>query len=309
MHRLVPALVAEMGAAYPELLRAQPLIEATLAAGGNALPRHAREWPAPARRRDRRRCTAATRCPARSRSSSTTPSAFPYDLTEDALRDRGIGVDRAGFDAAMAEQRRAARAAWTGSGQAASAAVWFDILDAAGPTEFVGYASDTAQGEVVALVRDGVRVDAADAGDERRDRHQPDAVLRRIGRPGGRRRDDHRRRAARRRRRHREAARQAPRPSRQGHRGRIAVGDTVTLTIDAERRAQLRANHSATHLLHAALRDRLGGHVTQKGSLVAARPAALRLQPRRRADPRRPRRGRGRRQPPHPREHAGRRRG
>ncbi|RKG53687.1 alanine--tRNA ligase, partial [Corallococcus sp. CA054B] len=90
----------------------------------------------------------------------------PYDLTEDALRARGLGIDRAGFDAAMAEQKRAARAAWAGSGQSASEAVWFDIAEDQGATEFVGYSTDAAQGRVVAIVRDGVRVDRAAAGDK-----------------------------------------------------------------------------------------------------------------------------------------------
>ena len=268
MHRLVPTLVAEMGGAYPELLRAQPLIEATLAQeeirfrvtldNGLRLLADATDTMA----------TGDT-LPGTVAFKLYDTFGFPYDLTEDALRDRGIGVDRAGFDAAMAEQRRAARAAWTGSGQSASAAVWFDILDAVGPTEFTGYSGDTAQGEVVALVRDGVQVNAARAG-------ETVAIVTNqtpfYGESGGQAGDagiiagpDLRVAVA-------DTAKQLGKLhvhlGEVGD-GTIAVGDAVTLTVDTDRRSKLRANHSATHLLHAALRDRLGGHVTQKGSLVA----------------------------------------
>ena len=269
MHRLVPTLVAEMGAAYPELLRAEPLIAATLEQEetrfrvtlDNGL--HLLDAAAAGLGR-------GATLPGEVAFKLYDTFGFPYDLTEDALRDRGIGVDRAGFDAAMAEQRRAARAAWTGSGQSASAAVWFDILEASGPTEFTGYASDHGEGAVVALVRDGVRVGSADAG-------ETVAVVTNqtpfYGESGGQAGD--------------AGAMSAPGltftvadTAKQLGKlhvhlgevtaGRIAVGDTVVLAVDAGRRAQLRANHSATHLLHAALRERLGGHVTQKGSLVAA---------------------------------------
>ena len=170
----------------------------------------------------------------------------------------------------MAEQKRAARAAWAGSGQAASEAVWFDIVEAEGATEFVGYATDTAQANVVALVKDGVRVDHADAGDKvvvvtnqtpfygESGGQQGDAGT--ITGDGGL----------------KLVVVDTAKPLGKLHvhigeveAGGIRVGDTVTLAIDTERRAQLRANHSATHLLHAALRRRLGDHVTQKGSLVA----------------------------------------
>ena len=269
MHQLVPTLVAEMGVAYPELVRAQPLIEATLL-----------------QEETRFRVTLDNGlrllgdATAALGSGDTLPGTtafklydtfgFPYDLTEDALRDRGIGIDRVGFDAAMAEQRRAARAAWTGSGQSASAAVWFDILDAVGPTEFTGYASDTAQGEVVALVKHGVRVDVATTGDDV-------AIVTNqtpfYGESGGQAGDAGTITGS-------ELNVVIADTAKQLGKlhvhlgtvtaGRVAVGDAVVLTIDAARRAQLRANHSATHLLHAALRARLGAHITQKGSLVAA---------------------------------------
>ncbi len=268
MHRLVPTLVAEMGVAFPELLRAQPLIEATLL-----------------QEETRFRVTLDNGlrllgdATAGLDGGDTLPGAvafklydtfgFPYDLTEDALRDRGIGVDRAGFDAAMAEQRRAARAAWTGSGQAASAAVWFDILDATGATEFTGYSSDTAQAVVVALVRDGVRVDAADPGDSVAVVTNQTPFYAELGGQAG---DAGTITGAGMTLAVADTAKQLGKLHvhlGEVTAGRITVGDTVTMRIDAARRGQLRANHSATHLLHAALRERLGGHVTQKGSLVA----------------------------------------
>jgi alanyl-tRNA synthetase len=195
---------------------------------------------------------------------------FPYDLTEDALRVRGIGVDRAGFDAAMAQQKAAARAAWKGSGQAADSEVWFDIAEREGATEFTGYASTAGEGRVVALVVDGKEVDRAEAGAE------VTVLVNQTpfyGESGGQMGDSGTISA--------ENGLQIavsdtakPLGRLHAHQGKIAsgsiaVGDTVHLAIDAARRDRIRANHSATHLLHAALRHRLGEHVTQKGSLVA----------------------------------------
>jgi len=268
MHRLVPSLVAEMGAAFPELVRAQPLIEATLLQEETQF---------------RRTLTNGLRlldeATAGLGEGATLPGetafklydtfGFPYDLTEDALRPQGISVDRAGYDAAMAEQKRAARAAWKGSGQRASDDLWFDIAEAFGSTEFIGYATDAGEGQVIAIVKDGARVDRAEAGET------VEIIVNQTpfyGESGGQMGDagtitsdtvaitveD--------------TAKPLGRLF--AHRSRIdsgavAVGDTVRLAIDVDRRARIRANHSATHLLHAALRRRLGGHVTQKGSLVA----------------------------------------
>src|SRR5213075_1569109 len=164
MWRLVPALVAEMGAAYPELLRAQPLLEATLQ-----------------QEETRFRQTLVTGLKLLDEATENLAKGgtlagetafklydtfgFPYDLTEDALRARGIGVDRAGFDAAMARQKAAARAAWKGSGQAADSEVWFDIAERVASTEFTGYTAVTAEAQVVALVKDGKEVDSAKTGE------------------------------------------------------------------------------------------------------------------------------------------------
>ena len=268
MHRLVPALVTEMGAAYPELLRAQPLIVETME----------REETRFRQTLDKglRLLDEAT---AGLSSGATLPGdvafrlydtfGFPYDLTEDALRVQGIAVDRAGFDLAMAGQKSAARAAWKGSGDKASDEIWFDIAEHQGATEFIGYTSDEGEGEVVALVRDGALVDRASAGDNvsivtnqtpfyaESGGQNGDAgsisgggdfaaTVSDTAKPLGRLHAHHAHISA----------------------GSIAVGDAVRLTVDSARRNRLRANHSATHLLHAALRNRLGAHVTQKGSMV-----------------------------------------
>ena len=269
MHRLVPALVAEMGAAYPELVRAQPLLVETLE----------REETRFRQTLDKglRLLDEATV----GMSGGATLSGdvafklydtfgFPYDLTEDALRAQNIGVDRAGFDAAMARQKAAARAAWKGSGAKASDEVWFDIAERAGASEFTGYTADEGEGEVVALVRDGVEVQEAQAGD------QVTIVTNQTpfyGESGGQMGDSGTISggsglSA--------TVSDTAKPLGRLHAhvatidgGAIRVGDAVKLRIDAVRRDRLRANHSATHLLHAALRNRLGAHVTQKGSLVA----------------------------------------
>ena len=270
MHRLVPALTGVMGAAYPELVRAQPLIEETLKLEESRF-----------RQTLERGLGLLDEATARLAPGATLPGdiafrlydtfGFPYDLTEDALRAQGRAVDRAGFDAAMAEQKRAARAAWTGSGARASDTVWFDLVEAHGATEFTGYSGLKAEAQVVALVRDGAPVDAASAGET------IDVVTNQTpfyGESGGQAGDagsivgDDGLAAT-------VIDTAKPLGRLIVHRatiesGRIAVGDTVALAVDGDRRAQLRANHSATHLLHAALRHRLGGHVTQKGSLVAA---------------------------------------
>ncbi|MEH3099487.1 alanine--tRNA ligase [Sphingomonas adhaesiva] len=275
MHRLVPALVAEMGAAYPELLRAQPLIEATL---GQEETRFRQTLDKGLRLLD----DATTGMKSGDVLKGETAFklydtyGFPYDLTEDALRVQGLRVDRAGFDAAMAEQKRAARAAWKGSGAKASDELWFDLAEEVGATEFTGYASDTGQGVVLALVRDGARVTSARAGE------QVDVIVNQTpfyGESGGQVGDAGRIASD------AGLAAEVSDTSKQLGKlwvhharidaGEIKVGDTVTLAIDVARRAAIRANHSATHLLHEALRQKLGGHVAQKGSLVA--PERLRF--------------------------------
>ena len=269
MWRLVSALVAEMGAAYPELVRAQPLIEATLQ-----------------QEETRFRQTLTTGIKLLDEATANLDEGgtlsgetafklydtygFPYDLTEDALRARGLNVDRGGFDAAMAEQKAKARAAWKGSGAKASDDIWFDLVEQHGATEFTGYSGDEGEGSVLAIVWDGQRVENAETG------QTVEILLNQTpfyGESGGQIGDTgqltnlkgfvgevkdtskllgklHVLRT-------KVAA------------GELSVGDTVHQKVDADRRNRVRANHSATHLLHAALRRHLGTHVTQKGSLVA----------------------------------------
>ena len=269
MHRLVPSLVAEMGAAYPELVRAQPLIEETLKLEET---RFRQTLDKGLKLLDEATVSMKTGDTLSGEVAFKLYDTFgfPYDLTEDALRAQGFGVDRAGFDAAMAEQKAAARAAWKGSGAKASEDVWFDIAEELGSTDFTGYAGHEGDGEIVALVKDGARVDRAGAGEKvviltnqtpfygesggqigdtgkiSSDKGL-DADVEDTSKPLGR-----------------LHAHQALIKA-----GEVAVGDAVHLKVDAERRSKVRANHSATHLLHAALRRRLGSHVTQKGSLVA----------------------------------------
>jgi alanyl-tRNA synthetase len=269
MHRLVPTLVAEMGSAYPDLVRAEPLIEETLKLEEvkfrETLDKGLRLLD---------EATASMKpgdiLPGATAFKLYDTFGFPYDLTEDALRAQGFGVDRAGFDSAMAEQKAAARAAWKGSGATASEDVWFDLAEELGSTEFIGYSGHEGEGQVVAIVLDGARIERAKAGEQillltnqtpfygesggqvgdtgniSSDKGLQGKVEN-TSKPLGRLHAHH-------------VAIQA---------GAVAVGDAVHLVVDAERRSRVRANHSATHLLHAALRQRLGGHVTQKGSLVA----------------------------------------
>src|SRR5207302_3499327 len=269
MHRLVPALVAEMGAAYPELVRAQPLLEATLQ-----------------QEEVRFRQTLVTGLKLLDEATADLPEGatltgetafklydtygFPYDLTEDALRARGLRVDRTGFDAAMAEQKAKARAAWKGSGAKASDDVWFDLVEEHGATEFTGYSGDEGEGVVLAIVKDGQRVERAEIGET------VEVLLNQTpfyGESGGQIGDSGKLTSLKG---FVGEVEDTSKPLGKLHvlrtkviAGELSVGETVHQRVDAERRNRVRANHSATHLLHAALRRHLGTHVTQKGSLVA----------------------------------------
>ncbi len=268
MHRLVGSLTAEMGAAYPELLRAQPLIEETL-----------RQEETQFRRTLERGLKLLDEATASLSAGATLPGetafklydtyGFPYDLTEDALRAQGFGVDRAGFDVAMDQQKAMARAAWKGSGAKASDDIWFDIAERVGSTEFTGYTATEGEGQVVALVNDGIEVQSAVASDT------VTVITNQTpfyGESGGQMGDAGVITGANMRGQVTDTAK--PLGKLHAHQvtlesGEIKVGDVVSLKIDIARRDAVRANHSATHLLHAALRNRLGGHVSQKGSLVA----------------------------------------
>ncbi len=185
MHRLVPGLIAEMGAAYPELIRAQPLIEATL------LQEETRFRQTLANGLKLLDEATATIGEGGTLSGETAfklydTFGFPYDLTEDALRSRNIAVDRAGFDSSMAEQKAKARAAWKGSGERASDDLWFDLAEEIGSTEFTGYNGHEGEGVVQALIKDGARVERANEGEEVLVVLNQNSVLWRKRRPGWR---------------------------------------------------------------------------------------------------------------------------
>jgi alanyl-tRNA synthetase len=269
MWRLVPALVAEMGAAYPELVRAQPLIEATLQ---QEETRFLQTLATGLKLLDE---ATADLSDGATLSGETAfklydTYGFPLDLTEQALIEKGIHVDQAGFDAAMAEQKAKARAAWKGSGSKANEDVWFDLAEQYGATEFTGYSGDEGEGVVLAIVRNGARVENAEVG------QTVDVLLNQTpfyGESGGQIGDTGKLSNLKG---FEGAVEDTSKPLGKLHvlrtkvvAGELLVGDTVHQKVDAERRNRVRANHSATHLLHAALRRHLGTHVTQKGSLVA----------------------------------------
>ena len=268
MYRLVPTLVAEMGRAYPELARAEALIAATLRLEETRFGR-----------------TLARGLTLLDEATSTLSSGatlagdvafrlydtygFPLDLTQDALKARGIAVDMAGFTKAMEKQKEEARASWAGSGDTQTEPVWFKLRESLGSTEFLGYDTENAEAEILALVKDGDGVQTAKAGEsvgivvnqtpfyaESGGQMSDEGLI--AGEKGGAVVDDVQKRAD------GLFVHYAKVES-----GMLSVGDAVRLSVDHGRRAAIRANHSATHLLHAALRNVLGTHVAQKGSLVA----------------------------------------
>jgi alanyl-tRNA synthetase len=270
MYELVPSLVRKMGGAFPELVRAQALIEETLKLEEQGfktmLDRGLKMLDDATDGMD-----AGATLSGEVAFKLYDTYGFPLDLTADALKERKIGIDEDGFTSAMEEQKAKARAAWSGSGEAATEEVWFDINDRDGATEFLGYETETAEGVVTALIKDGAEVKSASEGDEV-------AVLANqttfFGESGGQQGDagviktesgaiieitDTQKKLG----------------ALHVHLGKVTegavkVGDAAEFRVDHARRSSLRANHSATHLLHAVLRKHLGDHVTQKGSLVAA---------------------------------------
>ncbi len=267
MHRLVQQLITEMGAAFPELGRAQAVIETSMAQEEERFQRTLG-----------RGLALLDEASADMQAGDTLDGetvfklydtyGFPADLTADILRSRDIGVDEAGFEAAMERQRAGSRGAWSGSGDQAAEAVWFKVADAEGATEFLGYDTTEARGRLVAIVREDTAVERsgpghlslvfdrtpfyAESGGQAGDRGEMvfTSGARALVRDVVKRAD-----------------------GLHVHRvelvdGEIALGDTADLRVDAGRRRRIMANHSATHLLHAALRNVLGPHVSQKGSLV-----------------------------------------
>src|SRR6202035_4983358 len=271
MYRLVWALVREMGQAYPELVRAEKLIEETLRLEETRFRKTLErglaildEKSAALKKGDMFDGDTAF--------TLYDTYGFPLDLTQDALKSRGISVDQASFTDAMERQRKTARAAWAGSGDTASEAIWFPLRDKLGATEFLGYETETAEGVVGALVKDGAAVDQlktgeggaivlnqtpfyAESGGQVGDTGMMigEGVIFRV--------TDTQKKA--------------------GNlfvhlgiveQGTLKAGTALQLDVDHSRRASIRAHHSATHVLHEALRQGLGDHIAPRGSLVAPDP-------------------------------------
>jgi alanyl-tRNA synthetase len=267
MYRLVPALVAEMGEAYPELGRGQALIVETLKLEESRF----RETLA----RGLKLLDEATTTLGKGDTLDGETAfklydtyGFPLDLTQDALKSRHIGVDVTGFTDAMNRQRAEARKAWAGSGEAATDTQWFALQDEFGKTEFLGYDTEEAEGTVLAILKDGARVKSAKAGETVRILTNQTPFYGESGGQVG----DHGTVAS-----PKAAGTVVDTEKKLGAlhvhvvgvtKGEIAVGDSLDLKVDGERRRATRANHSATHLLQAALKRVLGAHVAQKGSQV-----------------------------------------
>src|SRR5438477_1470477 len=268
MWKLLPVLTREMGQAYPELVRAESLITETLKLEESRFRKTLErglsileDESAGLKRGDKFSGDAAF--------TLYDTYGFPLDLTQDALRPRGISVDTDAFTAAMEQQKAKARASWAGSGEAATETIWFPLREKLGATEFLGYDTETAEGVVTALVRDGKEIAELKAGESGQ------MVLNQTpfyGESGGQVGDigtmtgdgirgrvtDTQKRAG-----------DVFVHSVTVNEGTLKVGSALALTVDHTRRSDIRRNHSATHLLHEALRQVLGDHVAQKGSLVA----------------------------------------
>ena len=269
LHRLVPVLTRQMGAAYPEILRAEALVVETLRLEETRF-RNLLDRGLGLLAEETGRLGDKGVLPGDVAFKLYDTYGFPLDLTQDALRGEGKTVDVAGFEAAMAEQKKRARAAWAGSGEAATETLWFDLKEKVGASEFLGYSTETAEGAILAIVRDGQVVDSAPVGAE------VAVVLNQTpfyAESGGQVGDAGVISAG-------DACRITVRDTQKKlgelfvHLGVVAhgeakVGLAVQAEVDHTRRGAIRAHHSATHLLHEALRRRLGTHVAQKGSLNA----------------------------------------
>ncbi len=271
MHKLVPALVQQMGAAYPELGLAKTLIEDTLLSEETRF-RQTLDRGLKLLDDEVSGLSAGAALDGRAAFKLYDTYGFPLDLTQDALRERGLTVDTDGFDTAMTEQKAKARAAWSGSGEAADAAIWFDVAEAAGNTDFLGYDTETAEGEIKAIVQSGAMIGSGE-GDVQVVLNQTPFYAESGGQvgdtgtlrtPTGLMRIENTTKAA--------GVFVHTGTVVEGH---IEIGQGAALAVDPTRRAQIRANHSATHLLHEALRSALGTHVQQRGSLNA--PERLRF--------------------------------
>ncbi|MEZ2219401.1 alanine--tRNA ligase [Rhizobium sp. RCC_161_2] len=274
MWRLLPALVQQMGRAYPELVRAEALTSETLKLEETRF-RKTLERGLSLLNDATSELHKGDSLDGETAFKLYDTYGFPLDLTQDALRARGIGVDISSFTDAMERQKAEARSHWTGSGDKATETIWFELKEKHGATEFLGYDTEVAEGVIQAIVKDGVAVDSASAGDK------VQIIVNQTpfyGESGGQMGDTGVISS--------DTGKLAVSDTQKKGEGlfvhiatvsdgTIKAGDAVVLTVDHNRRSRLRANHSATHLLHEALREVLGTHVAQKGSLVA--PERLRF--------------------------------
>lgn len=268
MCALFPTLLSLMGEAYPELRRAQALIAETLRIEETRF-RRTLETGLRILDEESGKLGSGGTLPGDVAFKLYDTYGFPVDLTADALRGKGLGVDMAGFESAMKKQRETARKSWAGSGEAATDTLWFDVLEEAGASEFLGYDTETAEGQIRLILKDGKRVESAAQG-------ETVSILTNqtpfYAESGG------------------QVGDTGIFLTAQGdsfavsdtkkvlgklwvHQGRVTkgnfkTGEGVEMRVDGVRRAAIRANHSATHLLHAALHEHVGAHVTQKGSSV-----------------------------------------
>jgi alanyl-tRNA synthetase len=268
MWRLVPALAREMGQAYPELIRAEGLIAETLKLEETRF-RATLVRGLAILEDETRHLNAGAALPGEVAFKLYDTFGFPLDLTQDALRARGLSVDTDGFAAAMERQRAEARKAWAGSGEAATETIWFGLKERLGATEFLGYETEIAEGVALAILMDGAEIETLSVGEK-------GAVILNqtpfYGESGGQVGDTGKIVGA------GFRARVTDTRKKLGdlfvhdlvvEEGALVKGMALELKVDHERRLAIRANHSATHLLHEALRIVLGDHVAQKGSLVA----------------------------------------
>jgi alanyl-tRNA synthetase len=267
MHRLVPALVQQMGAAYPELVQAQSMIEETLYQEETRF-RTTLDRGLKLLEDEVLDLSAGGALPGATAFKLYDTFGFPLDLTQDALREKGMSVDTDGFDTAMAAQKAKARAAWAGSGEMADDTIWFDVLDTHGATDFLGYDTEHAEGQIVSVVCDGAQVQIADYGTSVQVVLNQTPFYAESGGQIG----DHGQIVT-------ETGTIIITDTRKSadlfihigkvSRGSIANGQAAELKVNETRRSSICANHSATHLLHEALRRTLGDHVAQRGSLNA----------------------------------------
>jgi len=268
MYKLVPALVHEMGEHYPELQRGQALITETLKLEEERF-KQTLDRGLKLLEEETEKLPAKGKLSGEAAFKLYDTYGFPLDLTQDILRGRDLSVDTDGFDVCMAKQKADARAAWSGSGEKATSKIWFEIKDKVGASEFLGYAQGEAAAKLVAIIVDGKEVAEAASGQE------ASLIFNQTpfyGESGGQMGDSGILKSG-----DKTLAEivdtQKPLDDFLVHKAKIKsplkIGDMVTLVIDEARHSRLRANHSATHILHAVMRRQLGTHITQKGSLVA----------------------------------------